>query len=59
MKKLFKKIIRDIFYISSIFLIVLCVFEFCFPKFASPYIDLNILLLISVISGTIMIFRMS
>ncbi|MFH1192173.1 MAG: hypothetical protein V1655_01735 [bacterium] len=51
MKLLLKNIIEDIFYISSIFLIILCFCELISPKFATPYVNLDLLLIISVISG--------
>ncbi|OGF22156.1 hypothetical protein A2Y83_00955 [Candidatus Falkowbacteria bacterium RBG_13_39_14] len=55
--KHFAGIIEDLFHISSVFLIILCVFELFFPKFASPYINLNILLIIAVLSGIITVIK--
>lgn len=53
MKRFILLITRDIFYISLLSLVVFSLLEFFIPKFSTPYLNLNFLLLITVISGIV------
>lgn len=46
-----KKVLKDIFLISSAMLILFSIIELFLPKFASPYINFNLLLIAVLISG--------
>lgn len=54
----FPDILRDVFYILSITLIVFSFMEILSPKFVIPYVNMNLLLIITLISGILLIVKL-
>jgi len=56
MKHFSFKIIKDIFYVLSITFFIFVILEITIPKFVIPYINLNIVLIITLLSGILTVY---